>query len=171
MIGMSLCDESIEEVYRMAVEHFDNAVFVELGVFFGYSTVFLAKEIQRQKKDIVIHAVDMWTNKTWDARGENVYECFLQNIKDEKVDYLINVIKHTTHDASMQFNGRSVDFVYIDAGHDEGDIKQDINDWLPKLKHGGWIAGHDYQYAVARVVDKYFQNRVERIKDNSWLIR
>ena len=171
MIGMSLSDESIEEVYRMAVEHFDNAVFVELGCFFGASTIFLGKEIKKHKKNIVIHAIDKWTNDTWDARGENVYDCFLQNLKDAKIDSIVNVIKHTTHDASMQFQGRSVDFVYIDAGHDEKDIKEDINDWLPKLKHGGWIGGHDYRYAVERVVNQYFKKSVERIKNNSWLVR
>ena len=71
----------------------------------------------------------------------------------------------------MAFEGRSVDFVYIDAGHDEADIRQDINDWLPKLKHGGWLAGHDYRYDVKAVVDRYFKNRVEQIKNNSWLVR
>jgi len=167
---MSLSDESIELVYSMAVDHFDNAVFVELGCFFGYSTVFLAKEIKRQKKNIVIHAVDRWTDETWDARGEGVYDCFLQNLKDEDVKDIINVIKETTHNASMAFEGRSVDFVYIDAGHDEVDIKQDINDWLPKLKQGGWIGGHDYQYDVERVVDQYFKNSVQRI-GNSWLVK
>jgi predicted O-methyltransferase YrrM len=168
---MSLSDESIEEVYKMAVDHFDNAIFVELGCFFGHSTVFLAKEIKRQKKNIVIHAIDRWIDETWDARGENVEDCFKQNIIDEKVDDIITVIKETTHNASMTFGGRSVDFVYIDAGHDEKDIKQDINDWLPKLKQGGWLAGHDYQYDVEKVVNEYFKNSVERIKNNSWLVR
>ena len=64
-----------------------------------------------------------------------------------------------------------IDFVYIDAGHDEVDIKQDINSWLPKIKQGGWIGGHDYQYDVERVVNQYFKNSVEQIKNNTWLVR
>jgi predicted O-methyltransferase YrrM len=168
---MSLSDESIEEVYKMAVDHFDNAIFVELGCFFGYSTVFLAKEIKRQKKNIVIYAIDRWTDETWDARGENVEDCFKQNIIDKKVDDIITVIKDDSVNASMTFEGKSVDFVYVDASHDYESVKKDILNWLPKLKHGGWIAGHDYQYDVEKVVNEYFKNSVERIKDNTWLVR
>ena len=70
----------------------------------------------------------------------------------------------------MAFEGRSIDFVFVDAGHDEDDVKGDILNWLPKLKHGGWIAGHDYQYAVKRVVDRFFKNRVEQY-NTCWLVR
>jgi predicted O-methyltransferase YrrM len=170
MIGMSLSDESIETVYTMAVKYFDNAVFVELGCFFGASTIFLGKEIKKHKKNIVIHAIDRWTEQTWDERGEGVYDCFLLNIEKAGVDDLINVIKDTTHNASMAFKRQSVDFVYIDAGHDEKNIRQDINDWMPKLKQGGWIGGHDYQHDVEIVVNQYFKDSVERI-GNSWLVK
>ena len=84
---MSLSDEYIEQVYRMAVEHFDNAVFVELGCFFGASTIFLGQEIKRQKKNIVIHAIDRWTDDTWDAKGPAVQDGFIQNLRCRDTEY------------------------------------------------------------------------------------
>ena len=38
----------------------------------------------------------------------------------------------------------SVDFVYIDAEHDYHSVKQDLSVWFPKVKIGGFLAGHDY---------------------------
>ncbi len=170
MIGMSLSDEYIEQVYKMAVEHFDNAVFVELGCFFGASTIFLGQEIKRQKKNITIHAIDRWTDETWDARGPGVEEAFRENIKDAGIEDIVNVIKDDSVNASMAFGGRSVDFVFVDADHDYEAVKKDVLNWMTKLKHGGWIAGHDYQYDVQSVVDMLFKNRVEQYH-TCWLVR
>jgi hypothetical protein len=45
--------------------------------------------------------------------------------------------------------------------------------WLPKLKSGGIIAGHDYQFEpVRRAVAELLGSRnIETFDDNSWLIR
>lgn len=37
-----------------------------------------------------------------------------------------------------------LDFVYIDADHSYQGVKQDIENWLPHIKEGGLIGGHDY---------------------------
>jgi hypothetical protein len=34
--------------------------------------------------------------------------------------------------------------VYIDANHTHEEVKKDIQAWLPKIKKGGIISGHDY---------------------------
>jgi disulfide oxidoreductase YuzD len=38
------------------------------------------------------------------------------------------------------------DFVYIDANHTWQGITNDIHDWWPKVKLGGYLCGHDYIY-------------------------
>ena len=37
-----------------------------------------------------------------------------------------------------------LDFVFIDADHGYQAVKDDIDAWLPKVRQGGIIAGHDY---------------------------
>jgi len=39
---------------------------------------------------------------------------------------------------------RSLDWVYIDAGHGYDDVYDDLRAWTPKVKPGGLVAGHDY---------------------------
>lgn len=49
------------------------------------------------------------------------------------------------------------DMVFLDAGHKYEDIKADIAAWLPRVKKGGILAGHDYSAqfpGVARAVDE-----------------
>jgi hypothetical protein len=43
------------------------------------------------------------------------------------------------------FNSESVTFAYIDAAHDYESVKRDIAAWMPKIKSGGILAGHDAQ--------------------------
>lgn len=38
----------------------------------------------------------------------------------------------------------SFDLVFLDADHSEEGVRADIAAWLPKVKPGGWIGGHDY---------------------------
>jgi predicted O-methyltransferase YrrM len=37
-----------------------------------------------------------------------------------------------------------LDMVFVDAAHDEKSVKEDILRWLPKVRDGGILCGHDY---------------------------
>ncbi len=50
----------------------------------------------------------------------------------------------STDEAALLVPDGSLDFVFIDADHSYEAVKQDIAHWLPKVKAGGWIGGHDY---------------------------
>jgi len=56
----------------------------------------------------------------------------------------------------------SLDLVFIDADHSFEGVSIDIAAWLPKLRAGGWIGGHDYRnpdpafrFGVDRAVDEW----------------
>lgn len=54
---------------------------------------------------------------------------------------------------------KSQDFVFIDADHSYKSVRDDIGLWLPKIKEGGLIAGHDYggtYRGVAKAVNERF---------------
>jgi len=61
------------------------------------------------------------------------------------------------------------DFVYIDAAHDYASVSADIQAWLPLVKVGGIIAGHDYMHDVKRAVDQIFGRPDKTFDDSSWL--
>lgn len=68
----------------------------------------------------------------------------------------------------------SFDLIYLDSRHDYEWVRDEIRAWMPKVKKGGWISGHDYspefpgvQKAVAEVLGG--PDRVYR--DSSWIVQ
>lgn len=81
------------------------------------------------------------------------------------------VLEMTTHHASRVILDRSLDFVFIDADHSYGAVRQDIKDWKPKVKPGGWLGGHDYSRkfpGVIQAVDRAFSTRVQLWPGTIW---
>jgi hypothetical protein len=54
------------------------------------------------------------------------------------------MIRIDSVNAAELFEDQSLDFIYIDANHKYEFVKQDMEIWFPKLRHGGVFAGHDY---------------------------
>ena len=49
--------------------------------------------------------------------------------------------------AVKDFEDESLDFVYIDGHHGFKYVTEDIFEWSKKIKKGGVISGHDYEYS------------------------
>jgi len=66
-----------------------------------------------------------------------------------------------------------LDFVYIDANHNYDKVLEDCETWLPKIKSGGIISGHDYNKSpdddVSRAVDDFTNKHnlllIEKVPD------
>jgi hypothetical protein len=87
---------------------------------------------------------------------------------------------HVTHSkergstAVLKVPDQSVDLVYIDASHGYRAVKQDIKEWLPKVRPGGYITGHDYSRfwpTVVRAVDESMGKPQQIFDDSSWLFK
>lgn len=89
------------------------------------------------------------------------------------------VLKMPSVEAARQINDASMDFVFLDADHSEQGLRADIAAWIPKVKKGGWIGGHDYlnnhpEYdfsGVKRAVDEAFPEGVELDDNFCWFHR
>ena len=71
-------------------------------------------------------------------------------------------------EAATKFADRTLDFVWLDAGHFYEEVQADLRAWVPKLKDGGVIGGDDWLFPnVARAVRGAFEKDVEvRFHDN-----
>lgn len=68
-------------------------------------------------------------------------------------------------------DGGWADYIFLDAAHDYESVCADLAAWWPKIRPGGWLAGHDYLYAegVRRAVDETFPT-AEKLGE-CWLIQ
>lgn len=137
---------SYPNLYNKVVKHFPSgSKFVEVGSWKGMSSLYMATEIINSGKNIDFCCVDTWQGSLEHDGFENMetlYDIFLTNMKP--VENYYSHIKNTSLESSKLFEDDSLDFVFIDASHEYEDVKNDILAWLPKVKDGGILAGHDY---------------------------
>lgn len=101
-----------------------------------------------------------WSDMHWRAcRYMPFFNKFrlLRMESEEAANLFKHYLSFTTEDGYF-------DFVYIDADHTYEMVKRDINLWLPLVKKGGIIGGHDYGFpdevvrhgGVQKAVDEIF---------------
>jgi hypothetical protein len=137
-----------------AVRHWvvDPKLGAEIGVKKGQFTAYMLKHFPQ----LTMVAVDPWEPQPganedylgWDF--DAIYETYLENTKLYRAR--IREFKGYSHEAADCVSDHSLDFVFIDAQHDYLSVKLDIKLWLPKVKPGGLISGHDYAEKFPGVV-------------------
>lgn len=83
----------------------------------------------------------------------------------------VRIVEDLSTNASQNYINQSIDVVYIDADHEYDSVVDDINCWLPKIREGGVICGHDYHNGfpgVIKAVDGRFKNKTV-FNDSSWM--
>ena len=114
----------------------DGGTIVEIGVFKGRSLCSIAPACKA--RGIRMYAVDPWIG------CEPFMQLFQNHIQHFGVADIVTILRAESHIAAQSFAPASVDMVFVDGPHDYQQVKRDIQAWVPKIKPGGYIAGHDY---------------------------
>lgn len=118
----------------------------ELGVQRGH---YSEKILQTWEKCQRYYLVDVW-------RQQNSYKD-IANVDDDEQEKIYNeaksrlgpwdqktvFVRKFTSDA-MSDLPTQLDFIYVDARHDYCGVSEDIENYWPKVREGGIMAGHDY---------------------------
>lgn len=162
-------------------------VGAELGIFCGE----LSAELLRNRADLSLYMVDAWGDYPESFSESPDFHATLteqeqgraQAMAMNAVEFAGNramVINKRTTEAARQIQDGSLDFVFIDADHSYEGCKSDIDAWLPKLRAGGLLCGHDYQnpeyawYGVQRAVDEFAAQHglpIDLGDNYTWFIR
>lgn len=158
-------EEFLREVLSIVGE---NCSAVEIGVLKGEFSEMIF-EILKPNKLFLIDPFEI---------SEQKYKDGLATAYSTEIDYQIVMNKFEFVDRRYSYNavhsyeGRSLDFIYIDACHLYECVKQDLNDWRYKLKKGGVIGLHDYaninDFGVVKAVDDFcIEHKFEKIIYNN----
>jgi predicted O-methyltransferase YrrM len=103
------------------------------------------------------------------------YEKVLSKYKDKTN---VKLIKMKSSEASKLYDDEYFDWIYIDADHTYESVLEDIKMWLPKLKKGGVISGHDFDpsddnlnfslYGVEKAVKEIFGDNFKLTKESNY---
>ena len=152
-------------LYSYMVGRYDNAHFVEVGSWQGSSAAYMGVEIINSGKNIKFDVYDVWgrysinglnTKNPEQYPDDFVEQLFRKNIKP--VEKVVNATKLDSIYAATRYADGSLDFIFLDADHTYEAVLKDLHAWIPKLKPGGHIAGHDYfnDPGVQRAVRHFF---------------
>lgn len=149
----------------------------EIGVWKGCSICYLGVLIKNSGKDITAYAVDTWKKmETEDYhddlqfKDDALYLEFLETITP--ISDIVIPARGTSLEVCMTFPDKYFDIVFIDACHDYPCIKSDLLNWLPKVKDGGIISGHDIGFpGVSQAVSETFESDKINIQELSWWVQ
>ena len=167
----------------------EHLVGAEIGVFSGALSRLLLS-----RSGVFLYMVDSWLSedRQSEERRESIdyhahltareqqYYYFAARVNTEFAENRRKVLMMDSLEAARHIADRSLDFVFIDADHSYEGCKADIEAWLPKVKLGGLLGGHDYEntefpkFEVARAVNEAVENRgwqLDRGENFTWFVR
>ena len=156
-----LSDEEGEALYELARECTGRGVIVEIGSWKGKSTICLGLG-SRAGSSVPIFAVDPHADY---RHGE-----FKDNVDRAGITDLVTPVKGLSQQVVGDFD-RPIELLFVDGSHEEEDVREDFDTWVPKVVDGGVVAFHDTTWhpGVRRVVaEKIYASR--QFKDVRFVI-
>lgn len=134
---------------------FPKAIGVEIGVHHAETSLFLMKNQNVGH----LYAVDPYFDR--DERYEIVTKQLLPY-------HNCTLMRKFSHDAASIVPD-NLDFVFIDGDHSYEAVLEDLHDWVPKIRSGGLLLGHDWanragQGGVVKAGIEYFQENYSLFK-------
>jgi hypothetical protein len=143
----------LKKVYKKT-----DLIGAEIGIYKGSHSINLIENLPIK----CIYLVDPFTNEyTVKQTDMNlIYDTAMENLAPYK-DKFVMVRKKSQEVVDEVPN--DLDFVYIDGDHEYEGVKKDIELYYLKVKKGGIIGGHDYNYSpwpgVTKAVNEFVKNR------------
>lgn len=178
-----------EPIYDEAIKLAKHGeTLVEIGSWFGKSTAYLARAClaERPARSLHVLAIDTWRG-TQDGAHPTLAPIVEANGGDILPAWRANMIAAGVADAVTAWRSGSLEaakefrqvpepprfpFVFLDDDHSLDHVRQEIRMWLPYVREGGMLAGHDYDRAgtVRRAVIERFGSRAIAVRPRSWKV-
>ncbi len=162
---------NFEGLYENQVDFFqDGSNFLEIGCYYGKSSIFLAELIKESNKKIKLHVIDTFDGYGNSKKEKNFYKLFKNHVINSGCHEIIEIYSGKSEVELLKFEDDFFDFIYIDGSHDYMDVVSDIEKSMKKLKYGGVLAGHDYDYIpVKNAVNNVIGEKNLNFHNNSWI--
>lgn len=136
-------------------------VMVEIGSFAGISSMLFASMCKK------VYCVDLWQEYS-ELNNDKLSEAERLFDHHNRIYPNIAKMKCDSVKAAENFKDKSLDMVYVDGAHDLKSVEEDLIAWIPKIKRGGWICGHDIKIDVRLAVEKVIGTNYKTYNDESW---
>ena len=157
-------------------------IYLEVGVLRGECIVPIAKNSKNVKACIGVDPYQSYTDPlhgnyfVGDATAKLCLDKCQENILHNEVTEKVTLIIEDSHTAKNKIPDESLGVIFIDKNFTREVVMQDIFDWWPKLKKGGYLTGHEWDSPMVKkaVIDALLQlglNEGFTGKHNVWMIK
>jgi hypothetical protein len=179
--------QSESAVFNDVIEEIKPKTIIEIGSWVGASAIHMAKCLKANNiNDFQILCVDTFLGSNaslWIENFINVdnvfqeqYNQFNINVTNFGFNENISALPMTSSSAAelCQILNVQVDLIYIDAGHQEKEVYDDLNDWWPISTK--MVFGDDYSETwsgVKKAVNRFAQEKNINFqeKDSKFILR
>lgn len=143
----------IPNVGRNTLAQWLNELGFKIGVEVGVAAGEYSETLCRANPQMKVYGVDPYIPLSGyrDYSRPSTFEKFRAEAKARLAPYNnYEFMYKTSMEGVKEFEDDSLDFVYIDANHEEPFITEDITKWYERVRPGGIIAGHDYSLHKTR---------------------
>jgi hypothetical protein len=132
-----------------------SGAFCEIGMWRGQSLAYLLTQLKRINKPVRVVGVDHFQGSVEDPKLAAILRmCDVRHECQRNLDaigYHYDFLFMRSDEASQFFRDGYFDCVFIDGSHDRASVTVDLRAWLPKVRQGGIIAGHDINQSGVRL--------------------
>ncbi len=136
--------EEGEKLYELAKACPKNKAIVEIGAYYGKSSIYLGKG-SKKGHEAKVYSVDWHKGDFEDEKDYgklNTFPSFWKNIQKFGLDSVVIPIVLKSEEARKSFK-RKIGLLFLDADHRYKAIKKDFEMWAPLLSKNGWVCIHD----------------------------
>lgn len=91
-----------------------------------------------------LYLIDAWTSAQAESYGNQAMAHVEQTFEREVSEGVVKLERGLSSEKMEEFDDSALDWVYVDAAHDFDSVMADLEVCYRKVKHGGFICGHDY---------------------------
>ena len=130
------------------IKDIEEPVGVEVGVLTGRNLFYLLNNVP----NLSIVGVDPYVPFEGGDKNskypKKVMDDMYHTVKAKAEKHNCSMMRMSSEIAVSFFKDDTLDFVFLDGNHKYDYVVQDIKNWLPKIRKGGYLIGHDWQHHI-----------------------
>lgn len=154
-------------------------VVVEIGVFGGRSLIAQGFALRENNKG-KIYGIDPWKvdtavegfndekNNEWWRKSitlEDIHRGTMRALWDHRLDEWTVIIRSASQHVYQLFN-HNIDIIYIDGNHSEMSSCRDVENYVPRVKQGGFVWMDDADWPTTQKALGLLDTMCDLVRDN-----
>lgn len=153
-----------DHFFPIMIEKLGYKTGAEIGVDKGEFSLHILSKTKMEK----YYCIDTWQDNFgsdckpgfYDKDGNKRYNAALSVLGEYVQSNRAVMLRMTSMEASTRVEDNSLDFVYIDGDHSL-EMLFDLYYWLPKIRIGGMISGHDLKNGPRSGINNYWGKQLD----------